>query len=100
MPHRAFTRIHIAYRLRSHPFTCANSPSLSVLRTKPAGGGRVNDTENERIIVGPLEIRPDRYLVLLGERTLPLSERELTLLTVLARRVGEVVTRERLYELA
>jgi DNA-binding response OmpR family regulator len=60
----------------------------------------VNHAEQERIIVGPLEIRPDRYLVLLGERTLPLSERELTLLTVLARRAGEVVSRAELYELA
>ncbi|MDA0163843.1 response regulator transcription factor [Solirubrobacter ginsenosidimutans] len=60
----------------------------------------MNHPEIERIIVGPLEIRPDRYLVLLGERTLPLSARELTLLTVLARRRGEVVARSELYELA
>jgi DNA-binding winged helix-turn-helix (wHTH) protein len=60
----------------------------------------VDHIETEPIIVGPLEIRPDRYLVLLGERALPLSARELTLLTVLARRQGEVVSRAELYELA
>src|SRR5262245_43642623 len=62
--------------------------------------GTVSNAEPESIIVGPLEIRPDRYLVLLNERTLPLSERELTLLTVLARRTGQVVSRAELYELA
>jgi DNA-binding response OmpR family regulator len=60
----------------------------------------VNEAEHERIIVGPLEIHPDRYLVLVGGRSLPLSQRELTLLTVLARRGGEVVSRAELYELA
>jgi DNA-binding response OmpR family regulator len=60
----------------------------------------VSHAEPERIIVGPLEIRPDRYLVLLEGHTLPLSEREMTLLTVLARRRGEVVSRAQLYELA
>ena len=53
----------------------------------------------ERIIVGPIEIRPDRYLVLIDGRALPLSQRELALLTVLARRRGEVVLRDELYQL-
>ena len=35
-----------------------------------------------------------------GDRMLPLSQRELTLLTVLARRRGEVVSRAQLFELA
>jgi DNA-binding response OmpR family regulator len=60
----------------------------------------VNEVEHERIIVGPLEIHPDRYLVLVGGRSLPLSQRELTLLTALARRRGEVVSRAELYEVA
>jgi DNA-binding response OmpR family regulator len=60
----------------------------------------VSQSEPESIMVGPIEIRPDRYLVLLNDRTLPLSERELTLLTVLARRAGQVVSRVELYELA
>ena len=56
------------------------------------------DAEDERIIVGPLEIRPDRYLVLVGGRSLPFSQRELALLTVLARRRGQVITRAELHE--
>ena len=60
----------------------------------------MNDAGHESITVGPLEIHPDRYLVLVDGRSLPFSQRELTLLTVLARRRGEVVSRAELYQIA
>jgi DNA-binding response OmpR family regulator len=60
----------------------------------------VNRADVDHIVVGPLEIRPHRYLVLAEHRALPLSQLELSLLTALARRLGEVVPRDVLYEVA
>ena len=55
-------------------------------------------TSDEGVIsVAGLEIRPDDRLALAGGRTLPLSTRELALLTVLARSEGRIVSREDLY---
>ena len=44
-----------------------------------------------------LEVRPRDHVVRAGDRTLPLSERELELLAELARRAGRVVPRAELY---
>lgn len=60
----------------------------------------MNQVEDERIIVGPLELRPSRYLALLDGQVLALSQRELGLLTVLARRRGDIVSRSELCQLA
>ena len=56
--------------------------------------------ENELIEVGDLEIRPGEGLALAAGRPVPLSMREVALLTALARREGRVVRREDLYALA
>ena len=57
-------------------------------RQRPAG---------DVITVGRLEIRPQERLALADGRTLPLSSRELGLLTELARSEGHIVSREDLY---
>ena len=57
-------------------------------------------SESERIVIGPLDIRPDQYLVIVDRHPLQLSQRELSLLTTLARRRGIVLSRDQLYELA
>ncbi len=46
---------------------------------------------------GPLEIRPAEYVALVDGRTLPLTLRELQLLSILASHPQQVMTRERLY---
>ena len=53
----------------------------------------------EEIRVGELLVTPEAYVAVAGDRTLVLSRRELDLLTVLARRAGQVVTRAQLYDL-
>jgi DNA-binding response OmpR family regulator len=53
--------------------------------------------ECEVITAGELEIRPSDHVAVAGGRTLLLSERELGLLAVLARRRDHVVPREELY---
>ena len=50
------------------------------------------------MVVGKLEIRPREYLALVGGRPLPLTVRELNLLTALVERRDRIVTREELYE--
>jgi DNA-binding response OmpR family regulator len=55
--------------------------------------------EGEVLEIGDLEIRPQEGLVLAGDRVVPLSLREVGLLTALARREGRVVRREDLYAL-
>ena len=53
----------------------------------------------ERIIVPPdLEIRPADFLALARGRVIPLSVRELELLTEMARLQGRVIRRDELYE--
>jgi DNA-binding response OmpR family regulator len=64
--------------------------SLVIDVRQPAAHGEV-------LAVGELEIRPDDRLALAAGRTLPLSSRELTLLTALARSEGRIVSREDLY---
>ena len=54
-------------------------------------------TAPEVITVAGLEIRPEERFALAGGRTLPLSSRELGLLTELARSEGHIVSREDLY---
>src|SRR4051812_14785240 len=49
------------------------------------------------MVVGELEIRPAEYLALAGGRPLPLTVRELDLLTALAERADRIVSREELY---
>jgi len=51
----------------------------------------------EILRVGPLELRPAEYIALCNGRRLPLTARELALLTELARRSGRIVSREELY---
>jgi DNA-binding response OmpR family regulator len=49
------------------------------------------------MVVGELEIRPKEYVALAGGRPLPLTVRELELLTALAERRDRIVSREELY---
>ena len=51
----------------------------------------------ETLRVGPLEIRPGEFLALCNGRPLPLTARELALLTEMARRHGRIVSREELF---
>jgi DNA-binding response OmpR family regulator len=51
----------------------------------------------EILRVGPLEIRPAEYVALCNGRQLPLTARELALLTEMARRSGRIVSREELF---
>jgi DNA-binding response OmpR family regulator len=53
---------------------------------------------SEVLFVEDMEVRPAEGLALVGGRPLPLSLRELELLSVLVRRRGHVVPREELYE--
>jgi DNA-binding response OmpR family regulator len=50
------------------------------------------------MVVGELEIRPTEYLALVNGRPLPLTVRELDLLTALAERRDRIVSREELYQ--
>ena len=59
---------------------------------------RTAGTSADVIRVGELEIRPSEHLALAGGRTLFLSDRELAVLAVLARRAGSIVSRRELYE--
>jgi DNA-binding response OmpR family regulator len=46
---------------------------------------------------GELELRPDEFVVLVGGHPLPLTVRELNLLTALMERSGRIVSRDELY---
>jgi DNA-binding response OmpR family regulator len=51
----------------------------------------------EVLRAGALEVRPHDHVVRAGDRTVPMSMRELELLAALARQRGRVVPREELY---
>lgn len=55
--------------------------------------------EEDVVRVGALEVRPTEGLVLAGGRVVPMSVRELGLLSALATRAGRVVSREDLYRI-
>jgi len=50
------------------------------------------------IVIGPLTIQPDAYLVLKREETIELTHREFELLHYLAKHIGQVMTREHLLQ--
>jgi DNA-binding response OmpR family regulator len=54
-------------------------------------------TSPEHLHIGDLEIRPGEFMALLDGRPLPLTVRELELLTALAERHDRIVSREELY---
>ncbi len=54
--------------------------------------------ETNDIVVGPLTIQPDAYLVLKREASIELTHREFELLHYLARHIGQVLTREHLLQ--
>jgi DNA-binding response OmpR family regulator len=54
-------------------------------------------TAGKVLHAGDLEIRPDEYTALAQGRRLPLTVRELQLLTALAEREGRIVSRAELY---
>jgi len=56
--------------------------------------------ELEVLRVGPLEVRPADALALAEGRSLTLSRTEFQVLTVLARHMGRILSREQLFELA
>lgn len=49
------------------------------------------------VLAGPIEVRPEEFLVLVRGRALTLSVREFRLFCVLAERVDRIVTRDELY---
>jgi DNA-binding response OmpR family regulator len=51
----------------------------------------------EVLRAGQLEVRPGDHIVRAGERTVPMSVRELELLAALARQPGRVIPRDELY---
>ena len=53
----------------------------------------------EILVIGPMEIIPDEHLARVDGHTLTLSQRELRLLTELARHADRIVSREQLFEL-
>jgi DNA-binding response OmpR family regulator len=53
---------------------------------------------NQVIRAGVLEIRPREFLALASGRRMELTQRELALLTALARREGRIVSRLELYD--
>jgi DNA-binding response OmpR family regulator len=53
---------------------------------------------NQVIRAGALEIRPQEFLALAAGRRVELTQRELALLTALARREGRIVSRLELYD--
>ncbi len=53
---------------------------------------------NGRVMhAGEIEVRPDEFVALARGRRIPLTVRELDLLTALVERQGRIVTREELY---
>jgi DNA-binding response OmpR family regulator len=54
-------------------------------------------TQQEPIQAGEVEIRPGEFVALAGGRPLSLTVRELQLLTALVERAGRIVSREELY---
>ena len=54
-------------------------------------------TSPDKLQIGDLEIRPGEFMALLDGRPLPLTVRELELLTALAERHDRIVSREELY---
>ena len=59
----------------------------------------MHTTEHVEILTaGELELRPTEHLARARGRTLSLSVRELELLAALARREGQIVSRDELYE--
>jgi len=53
---------------------------------------------NGRVLrVGAVEVRPDEFVALAEGKRIPLTVRELDLLTALVERQGRIVTREELY---
>jgi DNA-binding response OmpR family regulator len=53
---------------------------------------------NGRVLnVGDIEVRPDEFVALARGHRIPLTVRELDLLTALVERSGRIVTREELY---
>jgi two-component system, OmpR family, response regulator VicR len=50
------------------------------------------------IVIGPLIIQPDAYVVLKGNQTIELTHREFELLHYLAKHIGQVMTREHLLQ--
>jgi DNA-binding response OmpR family regulator len=51
----------------------------------------------ETLRAGHLEVRPDQFVALAKGEPIPLTPRELALLTALARRPGRIVSRAELY---
>jgi DNA-binding response OmpR family regulator len=60
---------------------------------------RMETTVNGKMVIrsGTLEIRPQEFVALAGGRPMPLTRRELDLLTALAEREGRIVSRGELY---
>ena len=50
------------------------------------------------IVIGPLTVQPDAYLVLKRDETIELTHREFELLHYLAKHIGQVMTREHLLQ--
>ncbi|QNU29857.1 response regulator YycF [Geobacillus sp. 47C-IIb] len=56
------------------------------------------ESETNEIVVGPLVIRPDAYVVQKRGETIELTHREFELLHYLAKHIGQVMTREHLLQ--
>ena len=56
------------------------------------------ENETNEIVIGPLVIRPDAYVVQKRGETIALTQREFELLHYLAKHIGQVMTREHLLQ--
>ncbi|QHN50776.1 response regulator transcription factor [Geobacillus stearothermophilus] len=56
------------------------------------------ENETNEIVIGPLVIRPDAYVVQKRGETIELTHREFELLHYLAKHIGQVMTREQLLQ--
>ncbi|AGT33856.1 PhoP family transcriptional regulator [Geobacillus genomosp. 3] len=65
-----------------------------VQTTSPEEG----ENETNEIVIGPLVIRPDAYVVQKRGETIELTHREFELLHYLAKHIGQVMTREHLLQ--
>jgi DNA-binding response OmpR family regulator len=59
---------------------------------------RASPSSSATVVVGELQIRPDRHQAYVGDDSLELTRREYQLLRLLAGAGGEVLARERIYE--
>jgi two-component system, OmpR family, response regulator VicR len=70
----------------------------NIRRHSQTGEEALNNDVSKDIVIGPIIIRPDQYLVIKRDRTIELTHREFELFHYLAKHIGQVMTRENLLQ--